>query len=188
MTTRSRRPALASLLAALVLAGPAHAQGGSFVFDGGTQRQQAQVRAALEASSFDWSVVTVRITIHIRRLPSSYATPGHVWLAAGLLDAGRFAWAVVQDEYAHQVDYFLLDDAARQRLTGALGARDWCYGVQGLAHHEYGCERFTSTLVWTYWQSKDNAYRPRSSSDESAAMAPAAFRTLLAELIGAHGR
>jgi hypothetical protein len=175
---------LVVLAAALSLAGPAQAAGGDYVFDGGSKGQRAEVTAALAASSFDWSLVPARITVHIRPLAGSYSTPGHIWLDADLLNAGRFAWAVVQDEYAHQVDFFLFDSAVRSRLNAALGARDWCYGVKGLAHHEYGCERFASTLVWAYWPSKDNAYRPQSRNDESAAMAPARFRALLGELLG----
>jgi hypothetical protein len=179
---------LAVIVAALSLAGPAHAAGGDYVFDGGTKWQRAEVNAALKASAFDWDLVPARITIHIRRVSGSYSRPGHIWLDADLLSAGRFAWAVVQDEYAHQVDFFLFDAATRARLSAALGAKDWCYGVIGLAHHEYGCERFASTLVWAYWPSKDNAYRPSSPSDESAAMAPAAFRALLTEVLAAQGR
>src|SRR5919106_2503403 len=174
---------LCSLLAALALPGHAFARGGDYVFDGGTKAQQAQVRAALVASAFDWSVVPAQVTIHLRRGASSEATPGHIWLDADLLSAGRFAWAIVQDEYAHQVDFFLFDAAKRAKLTAALGARDWCHGVSGLAHHEYGCERFASTLVWSYWQHRDNSYRPTSARDESAAMKPAAFRALLASLL-----
>jgi hypothetical protein len=40
-------------------------------------------------------------------------------------------------------------------------------------------------LPWAYWPSKDNAYKPRSAKDESAAIAPARFRALMTELIGA---
>jgi hypothetical protein len=90
----------------------------------------------------------------------------------------------VQDEYAHQIDYFLLDDAKRARLNWELGGRDWCYGVKNLPHSQYGCERFASTLVWSYWQSRDNAYRPDAWDDESAAMAPAPFRALLSAMLG----
>ena len=130
-------------------------------------------------------LVPARITIHIGRRSVSHTRPGHIYLDSRVLTAGRFAWAVVQDEYAHQVDFFLFDAATRSRLTTRLGARDWCYGVPGFLHSEYGCERFASTLVWSYWPSKDNSYRPRTASDESAAMAPAPFRALMAELIGA---
>jgi hypothetical protein len=181
--SRCLSAAVASIAAVLVLAGPAHAGGGDYVFDGGTARQHGQVRAALEASAFDWSVVPARITVHIAPDTGSYARPGHIWLDARVLDAGRFSWAVVQDEYAHQVDFFLFDAATRDRLNAALGARDWCYGIAGLRHHEYGCERFASTLVWSYWPSRHNAYRPTSRRDESAAMAPARFRVLMAELV-----
>ena len=173
----------AVLLVSLALPGTAFAGGGNYGFDGGTRAQQSQVRAALEASAFDWSVVPARVTVHIRRGSPTQATPGHIWLDADLVDSGRFAWAAIQDEYAHQVDFFLFDWATRSRLTTELGARDWCYGVRGLAHDEYGCERFASTLVWAYWPSKHNAYRPASPNDESAAMEPRRFRALLTTLL-----
>lgn len=174
---------LASVVAALSFANSAQAGGGNYVFDGGTARQQAQVKAALEASSFDWNIVPAQITIHIAPGTGTYARRGHIYLDADLLTADRFAWGSVQDEYSHQVDFFLFTDEQRQRLNKALGGRDWCYGVAGLAHGEYGCERFSSTLVWSYWQSKDNSYRPVSRTDESAAMAPAKFRTLLTQIL-----
>jgi hypothetical protein len=71
--------------------------------NGGTPRHAAQIRAALVASAFDWSLV---------------------------------------DEYAHQVGFF-------------------------------------------HWPSRSNAYLPSSARDESAAMAPAAFRTLIKTLVRA---
>lgn len=185
---RSLRLLLAAAAAALAVTGGAQAAGGDYGFDGGTPRQQAEVKAALDASAFDWSIVPARITIHIAPGTGSYAMPGHIWIDADLLNAGRFAWSTVQDEYGHQVDFFLLDDAKREKLRRALGAKDWCYGVQGLLHGEYGCERFSSTLVWSYWQSADNAYKPASANDESAAMKPAAFRALLGQMIGAPDR
>jgi hypothetical protein len=175
----------AALLAALALSGNAFARGGNYSFEGGTQAQRTQVKAALDASAFDWNLVPAQVTIHIGAYGVSHARPGHAYLDGGLLSAGKFSWATVQDEYAHQIDFFLFDSAIRSQLTAALGARDWCYGVAGLAHGDYGCERFSSTLVWSYWPSKSNAYKPGSASDESAAMAPAAFRRLMAELIGA---
>jgi hypothetical protein len=172
-------------LALLATAGHAYAAGGNYGFEGATVAEQAQVRAALDASAFPWSLVPARVTIHVGPQGVSHATPGHVWLDRDLLHAGRFAWATVQDEYAHQLDFFRFDTATRGRLTGELGALDWCYGVQGLAHGEYGCERFSSTLVWSYWPSRDNAYRPTSRNDESAAMPPSRFRALMAEVLGA---
>ena len=177
------RNALILAHVALGLTGTAHAAGGNYVFEGATAAQQTQVRSALDASRFNWSVVPAQVTIHVARGRGSYSTPGHVYLDADLLRAGRFAWATVQDEYAHQVDFFLFDAAKRERLNRALGGKDWCYGVAGLSHGDYGCERFASTLVWSYWQSKDNAYKPSSKNDESAAMAPAKFRALVGQLL-----
>jgi hypothetical protein len=174
---------LAATLLALAVPGQALARGGDYGFDGGTDAQQAQVRKALAASAFDWDMIGARVTVHIGDVGVSNARPGHVYLDGGLLEAGRFSWATVQDEFAHQVDFLRFDDATRAQLTSALGARDWCYGVQGLAHHEYGCERFASTLVWAFWPSKDNAYRPANANDESAAMAPARFRALITGLL-----
>ncbi|SRR5258708_17430353 len=113
------------------------------------------------------------------------ATTGHIWLDAGLLDAGMFSWGTVQHEYAHEVDFFLLDSAKRQLLQTLIGGKDWCYGVSGLAHSDYGCERFASTLAWAYWPSASNTMKPASSKDESAAMDPAKFRELLTSVIGA---
>jgi hypothetical protein len=178
-----RHMLLAASLLALALPGQAFARGGDYGFQGGTQAQQAQVRQALDASAFDWGVIPARVTVHIGDVGISHAQPGHVYLDGQLLQAGRFSWATVQDEFAHQVDFFLLDDATRTQLTRTLGARDWCYGVEGLAHSEYGCERFASTLVWAFWPSKDNAYRPANPNDESAAMAPARFRALVSGLL-----
>jgi len=113
----------------------------------------------------------------------SHATRGHIWLDTRLVGSGRFAWATIQDEYAHQIDFFRFDAATRSDLTEQLGARDWCYDVRGLSHHEYGCERFSSTLVWAFWPSRDNAYRPTSRHDESAAMEPMRFRSLVSGLL-----
>jgi hypothetical protein len=175
-------------VAALVFAhaGTARAAGGNFRFDGGTAAQRTQVRQALKASSFNWNLVRAQITIHIVRGEVSHSIPGEIWLDGDLLDSGRFAWATVQDEYAHQVDFLLLTPAMRGELAQALGAKAWCYeNGSFLAHADQGCERFTSVLPWAYWQSKDNAYRPTSKHDESAAMAPAKFRALLGRLIGA---
>ncbi|MEX2210514.1 MAG: hypothetical protein WD689_01940 [Gaiellaceae bacterium] len=174
---------LGSLLAALALSGPALAGGGDYVFASGTEAEQRQVVRALEASSFPWDVVPAQITIHIAPGTGSFARPGHIWLDSNVLAAGRFSWAIVQDEYAHQVDFFLFDSSIREQLTAALGAAAWCRETPGLAHDQYGCERFTSTLVWAFWQSRGNAYRPTSKNDESAAMAPAAFRALLARIL-----
>ena len=161
------------------------AAGGTYSLAGGTPREQATVRAALEASSFDWGLIPHAIVVHVGSYGDSYSTYGDVYLDASLLDSGRFAWGVVQHEMAHQVDFFLLDDAKRATLEQRLGGRDWCYGVAGLAHADYGCERFASELAWAYWSSPDNTMRPTSASDEAAGMPVAQFRALLAQLLGA---
>jgi hypothetical protein len=175
----------AAAVAVLALAGQAAARGGDYVLDGGTTKERAQVVAALEASSFDWSVVPARIAIHIVHGHDSEATPGEIWIDADLLDAGKFSWGLVQHEYAHQVDYFVLTLADRALLASVLGASDWCYGRLGLPHGDYGCERFASTLAWAYWPSPKNALRPTGPGAEAGAMAPAAFRALLGRLIAA---
>ena len=178
---------LAATVAVAALAGfaaPAGAAGGSYAFDGGTPSQQLTVRNALRASLFPWNMVPLTITIHIVDGGESYATPGEVWLDGDLLRSGRFAWGVVQHEFAHQVDFLLLDQAKRVRLLGELQGKAWCTEVPGLAHGAYGCERFASTLAWAYWPSQENLMAPTSANSESGAIAPARFRALLAELLG----
>jgi hypothetical protein len=181
-----RRIVLAAALSAILLAaaGPAYAGGGSYAFDGGTRAERGEVRAALDASAFDWSLVPAQIAIHVvRGIPVSYSTPGQIWLDADLLDSGRFSWGTVQMEYAQQVHFFLLTDQMRQRLTAAFGATDWCYETPTPDRGDNACERFAATLAWAYWPSPDNSVRPRGPDDWSAAMTPAAFRTLVASLV-----
>ena len=176
---------LAAILAvAFVLPASAQAAGGNYTFEGASAKERASVRAALNASSFDWGVVPTQVTIHVGRYGVSRSTPAHIWLDRDLLASGRFAWATVMDEYAHQVDFFVLDPARRALLQQRLGARAWCYEVAGLGHSANGCERFASMVAWAYWPSKDNAYRPASSTDESAAMPASEFRTLLSTVVG----
>jgi hypothetical protein len=176
---------LAVLTATACLAFPATTAGagvGGYRFDGGTKKERETVVAALRASSFDWSVVPGPIVIHIVDGEPSRSIPHEIWLDADLLRAGEFAWGVVQHEYAHQVDYLLFDQTDRALLLKLLGGRDWCYGRSGLAHDQYGCERFASTLAWSYWPSTENSMRPIGRRDESAAMAPAKFRALVSRL------
>jgi hypothetical protein len=90
----------------------------------------------------------------------------------------------VQHELGHQVDFFLFDDAKRATLLGLLGGSDWCYGVQGLRHSDYGCERFASELAWAYWPSPDNSMRPTGAGSEAGFMPVAQFRATLAGLLG----
>lgn len=166
---------IALVAATLAVAGPASATGGTYVFDGGNARQQANVRAALGASSFDWSLVP-QVTIHVARGSDSFARPGEIWLDANLLDAGKFAWGTVQHEYAHQIDFALLDPQKRAAVQALLGGADWCYETLGLAHDAHGCERFADTVAASYWVSPDNTAK--------AWAAPARFRALLNDLLG----
>ena len=188
MPGRSATAALAGLLA-LLFAAPAGARGGSYVFDGGTPRQQAQVRAALEVSAFNWSVVPATITIHLRRGSDTYATRGEICIDTALLSSGTFSWGPIQHEYAHQVDFFLLTDDQRTELNALLHGKVWSHdqstaALHGPDHASLGTERFASTLAWSYWQSGANSLKPASRKDESAAMAPARFRALLQQLLG----
>jgi len=168
---------------ALGVAGQAQAFGGDYVVHGGTTDERAEVSAALDASSFDWGLVPARIDIHLAPDTQTYAASGQIWINTKLLDTGRFAWGLVQHEYAHQVDYFLLDESMRHKLNSLLHGADW-YGV-GSPHHLRGVERFASTLAWAYWPSPQSALRPASAADEAAAMRPARFRALMTKLLGA---
>jgi len=183
-------PLIASLFAVIVCfcitANPAAAAGGNYVIAGGTASEQAQVRDALNASSFDWNIVPTQVTIHIARgLPLSYSTPGQTWLDAALLDSGQFSWGVVQMEYGQQVQYSIEDTQIRAQLTSDLGAQQWCYDNPSLPRGVNACERFAATLAWAYWPSDANSMKPAGSTDWSASMNPKAFRTLLSQLIDA---
>ena len=183
---RALRAALACALITLAVTGTARAAGGDYVFAGGTPQQQREVRSALEASTFPWNVVPRQIVIHVAKGLASEATPGQIWLDANLLDTGTFSWGLVQHEYAHQVDFLMLNDAVRTALTGILGGRAWCWNSSAsLAHAQYGCERFASTLAWSFWQSPDNALAPRAPGDEAAALEPARFRALIGAVLRA---
>jgi hypothetical protein len=183
--TRAIRIFLASFVVLFATSGVAHAAGGNYGFDGGTAAERAQVRAALNVSSFNWSVVPARIVVHIARGIDSEATQGNIWLDSDLLDGGSFAWGVVQHEYAHQVDFFLLDDAKRAALGPKLGGNSW-WQVAGpsLPHGSLTSERFASTLAWTFWHSSENCMKPSQPNDESAATSPAKFKALVTQVIG----
>jgi hypothetical protein len=175
----------------LALACNAYAGGGKYVFDGGTRAQQSEVSKGLNASAFNWTLVPATITIHIGPSYASAASYGEIWLNAAVLDSGRFSWGVIQHEYAHQVDFFLLDDSRRAQLVVLGGKAWWATGTRvggapngTLAHEELTAERFASTLAWAYWQSPANSMRPSKATDESAAMAPKPFRALLSSLLG----
>lgn len=171
------------IVAAMLVPSVGRATGGRYAFAGGTPRQQAEVARALAASSFDWDVVPARVTIHIRRGVLSHATPGEIWLDADLLDAGSVAWGVVQHEYAHQVDFFLLTPPARARLLGRLGATVWCAQTD-VRRDQLGCERFASALAWAFWPSADNCMRPEGARPAWTAR----FRKLVSGLIETNTR
>jgi hypothetical protein len=171
------------LIGSLVFGSPAFARGANVAFSGGSSAQRTQVTRALAASAFDWSLLPSRVTVHIGEDFDSEAAPGEVWLNGHLLDAGRFSWGVVQHEFAHQVDFQLLNADTRGRFALLLGGSAWCGDSPLVAHGDYGCERFASTLAWAYWPSAGNSMKPTSSQDESAAMPPAAFRAALAEAL-----
>lgn len=173
---RNLLAALVSLIVLATMAGTADAAGGSFAIDGGTPREQAQVAQALAASAFHWSVLPQQVRVHIARGTDSYSTAGEVWLDADLLDSGRFAWGTVQHEFAHQIDFQLLDDTNRAELQTLLGGSDWCYGTAGLRHDQHACERFADTVAAAYWVSPDNTAK--------SVVAPAKFRTTLAAMLG----
>ena len=188
-----RRRLCIALLLVLCAAFPACADAGApaVAFDGGTPTQHATIRHALSASSFPWEIVPARVVIHVRAGVLPHAVPGEIWLDSHLLDAGRFSWAVVQHEFAHQVDFFLLDDAKRATIAARLGGNGWwaarglAFGPDGtVAHGDLTAERFASTLTWAYWPSRANVLRPESPNDESAALPPAAFRALVASVLG----
>jgi hypothetical protein len=170
---------LASLAFALVFAPGALAGGGHYGFDGGTSAQQAQVRAALEASSFDWGVVPGTVIVHIGGGDGPHAAPGAIWLDGRLLDSGRFSWGVVQHEYAHQVDFALLTDPMRGRLHALLGGTSWWEA----AHATLDGERFADALAWAYWPSPANPLRPAWVAGTSAG----AFRATLGGLLQGAG-
>ena len=173
---------LLPLLLALALAPAAQAAGGRYAFEGGTQAERSQVVSALNASSFDWSLVPGRVVIHIGDRVPPQAVAGEIWLDASLLDAGRFSWGVVQHEYAHQVDFGLLTDPMRTQLQSLLQADTWWDSLD--RHAQLGCERFADELAWAYWQSPDNVMKPDGPADEGGQLSPDAFRAALASVLG----
>jgi hypothetical protein len=176
---------LSLLATALLFSGAALASGGNYVFQGGTPAQQQTVKDALNASTFNWSLVTQQITINIAPVAVDDSTPGTINLDPSLLNSGEFAWGVVQNEYANQVDFYLLPQSADATFNSALGGTVWCRDDQaGLQTQQYGCERFASTLAWAYWQNPENCINPQATGGISGSMAPAAFRALLTSTLG----
>jgi len=173
--------ALAALIAA-AFTPLAHAAGGRYTLDGGTSAERLQVTLALDASSFNWDVVPGVVIVHVARGVDSQAAAGQIWLDADLLDAGRFSWAVVQHEYAHQVDFLALTDAQRAQLQPALGGVSW-WGNGTAAHRDLTSERFADEIAWSYWTSHDNCLAPQNAADEGGQVPPSRFRALLASIL-----
>ena len=172
-----------SLLAAFVLAGEAKAVGGHYAFVGGSDAARAAVHSALDASRFDWDLVEQEITIRITDCGCAGANPGEIILDEEVLTDLRFgpkyAWGIVQHEYAHQVDFFLLDARDRRRVRQWLGGSDWCYEDPDVDHDDHACERFASSLAWAYWA------RPRRNiMAVHTAVTAAEFREVLPRLLG----
>ncbi len=65
----------ATVAVTLVLPATALAGGGNYAFDGATPAERATVRAALNASAFDWGIVPKRVTIHVGAVGTSHAQP-----------------------------------------------------------------------------------------------------------------
>lgn len=182
---RILRSAVVSLLAALAFTGAAEAAGGNYVFVGGSDQARKQVRAALEASKFDWSVVPQQVEIRITSCGCAGAKPGVIVLDEDILVnpvyGARYAWGIVQHEYAHQVDFLLFEALERKRVKRLLGGKDWCYEVAGVHHDDHGCERFATTLAWAYWRSGDNVQRPNWTRAKRVTRAD--FRRLMTRLL-----
>jgi hypothetical protein len=172
---------LLPLILALAFAPGAQAAGGHYLFDGGTRAQQTQVTAALNASSFNWNVVPGTVVIHIAGGTNPHAVAGQIWLDPVLLKSGRFAWGVVQHEYAHQVDFAVLTDTMRAELHTQLQGASWWGSISN--HAQLDCEQFADSLAWAYWQSPDNVMKPDSVTDEGGRVVPAAFRATLDRLL-----
>lgn len=186
----SVRTAFLALLAVLLLPGTAFARGGKVTFVGGTPDEQRQVTDALRVSAFDWNVLPATVNVHIVPAADSHALPGDVYLDANLLDAGSLSWGVVQHEFAHEFDFFFLSAADHTALLPTLGGAAWfANGLVGsapngrLAHQQLASERFASTFAWSFWPSAANVLKPKSKTDEAAAMSPARFRALVASLV-----
>jgi hypothetical protein len=157
---------LVVVIVTLAFAGSALAKGGNYVIDGGSPEAQATVRSALEASRFDWSRVPVQVTIQITNCGCAGAQPGTIVLDESMLTSSafgaRYAWGIVQHEYAHQVDFFLLTTSDRRAIRKALGGADWCNEAADVAHDQHGCERFAEAFAWSYWPRQTTPSEPPS--------------------------
>jgi hypothetical protein len=82
---RILRTTVVALLASLTLPGTAQAAGGDYVFEGGSPEAQATVRAALDASRFNFDRVPAQITIRIPHCGCAGAREGLIVLDEGVV-------------------------------------------------------------------------------------------------------
>ena len=134
-----------------------------------------------EASSFDWSLIPGTITVHIgglRRLVLGLRATS-TWTPPSL-DSGRFAWGVVQHEFAPPGRLLPL----RRRASGHSCSQ--CARRQGLVLSVPSLDALRLRLralrlelAWAYWQSPDNVMKPQKTERRVAASCPCAqFRAL----------
>jgi hypothetical protein len=185
---RILRTTVVALLASLTLAGTAQAAGGDYVFEGGSPEAQATVRAALDASRFNFDRIPAQITIRISHCGCAGAREGLIVLDEGVvLDTSlgaRYSWGLIQHEYAHQIDYFLFQERDRAAVRRTLGGKDWCYETAGLSHDEHGCERFADVFSWAFWPSKRNVLRADAKAI-APQMSPKQLRAFVNRLLAA---
>lgn len=166
------------------VAGEAWAAGGRYLVYGGTAEQQGQVRFALEVSTFDWGIVGKPVVIHITPGGGVFATRGHIWIPASVVDGSPKSWLEIQGEYAHQVDFFVLSDPVRRKFQALLGGSAWWYTSSLRPPEEYTSERFASLLAWAYWPGPQKSLPMRWKSGDSLAVLAARFRALMQKLVG----
>jgi hypothetical protein len=75
MLAARRHVFLLVALAALFVPAKVQAGGGAYVFLGGSEAARAQVRAALEASSFDWGLVRATVMVQIANCGCAGSSP-----------------------------------------------------------------------------------------------------------------
>ena len=186
-----RKSMVAGLAGFAALALPARpaARGGHYAFDGGTPASRPRCASRSRSAASTGTSCPTTVTIHLHRGSGSYATPGAIWIDTELARLRHVR--VGPDPARVRPPGRLLPSrrrtaqraerrARRARLVGEPGRRR----LHGPDHASLGAERFASTLAWSYWQSPANSLTPTSKKDESAAMAPASFRALLARVLG----
>jgi hypothetical protein len=158
------------------------------VIEGGSPETQETVRAALNASSFDFNRVPAQITIKISRCGCAGARPGVIVLDEAVLSdtslGSRYSSGIIQHEYAHQIDYFLFQKSDRAAVRRTLGGQDWCYEVARLGHDEHGCERFADVFSWAFWPAKGNMLRAEAKAI-APKMTPKKLRAFVNRLLAA---